>query len=108
VKSNAATGSKPDAKKVVKASTNGATGSKPEFKKKAKTGEAGSDKEGKKKSFKPKPKAKKPMTPEERKMAKPHYKLVRSALVYCHDYSLLGLLGLFADVLLYFQRLYAL
>lgn len=33
------------------------------------------------KKFKPKPKAKRPMTPEERKMAKPHYKLVEGLKV---------------------------
>lgn len=33
------------------------------------------------KKFKPKPKVKRPMTPEERKMAKPHYKLVEGLKV---------------------------
>ena len=62
----------PKDKKVFKSNkTAGSTGTKPKS-------ETSGDKEGqpKKKHFKPKPKAKKPMTPEERKMAKPHYKLV--------------------------------
>ena len=66
----AAKGKSPDGKKVVKSSNSNSTGAKKDFKKKP-SGDA-----TEKRKFKPKPKAKKPMTPEERKMAKPHYKLV--------------------------------
>jgi pumilio family protein 6 len=61
-----------NAKKVVKSSNSDSVGKKPEHKRKPDSNGTGKE-EGKKKF---KPKAKKPMTPEERKMAKPHYKLV--------------------------------
>lgn len=73
VKSSSAksVGGKTDAAKKSSGKPNGAS----KEGKDVKDGKKLSGKDGKFK-FKPKPKVKRPMTPEERKMAKPHYKLV--------------------------------
>lgn len=77
-------------KKVVKSSSKESVGAKPDFKKRPKSSEGSRDSAGKKKTFKPKDKPKKPITPEDRKKAKPHYKLVRGRTLPTSVCSLSG------------------